>query len=117
MGYTDNAKNSMLESLVSRATHLSLHTAEPSDSGSNEVEGSGYARVAVTASDFATAANGSTQLNNDKNFSGPAAGACTYFGVWDGTNFLGSGLNAGDTQFNAEGAVILKTGTSMNLNG
>lgn len=118
MGFTDAAKNGMLDGnpVRQRVTDASLHTADPGVTGANEVTGGGYARVAVGLVDLDAAATGSVALNNDKAFVGPASGACGFCGFWDGTTFLGGGANTGDTTFNAAGAYNLKTGTTLHLN-
>jgi len=124
MPYTDLAKHTMLAAIVGKATpsatvtHLSLHSGDPGSTGANEVTGGdpAYARVAVTETDFDAPTGGECLLNNDKTFNGPANGDCGFFGVWDGTDFLGGGSNTGDLTFNAEGVVLLKAGTKLDLN-
>jgi hypothetical protein len=125
MPYTNAAKNAMLDRHVGKTntlvvTHLSLHTADPTTTGNNEVTGGSYARVSVSASDFAVAGNsiqGAILLSADKQFAGPASGTATFFGTWGaGPTFLGGGTITGDTAFNAAGEFILKAGTAMNLN-
>ena len=123
-GYTEAAKHTMLAALVGKATpdntvtHLSIHTADPGSTGANEVAGGdpAYARVAVTESDFDAPAGGECHLNNDKEFNGPANEDATHYGIWDGTDFLGGGANTGDLTFNAEGVLLLKAGTKLDLN-
>ena len=118
MGWTNNAKDGMLTQVRGRVTDLSIHTADPTTVGDNEVTGGSpaYARVAVTAADFTVANDGAFTLNNDKPFSGPAGASATFYGAWDGVTFLGGGAITGDTLFNAEGDFVLKTGTAMDLN-
>jgi len=63
--------------------YVSLHTADPGQTGTSEVSGNGYARVAVT---FGTDTNGSGASNVDVKFTGPtpaAWGTITHVGVWD----------------------------------
>lgn len=89
-------------------THLSLHTANPGDSGANEVTGGGYARKAVT---FGAAAGGVRTATGSPvaAFDGPASQAVTHFGHWTaatGGTFLGAvALASGsdDLAFNAAG--------------
>ena len=118
--YTDAAKNSMINSLVGKAAAVvvdgaSLHTADPSTTGANEVTGGGYARVAVGEADWAVA-NGVATLQNDKTFAGPASSGATHFGLWDAGVFVGGGSTSGDQTFNAAGELVLKAGTTIDLN-
>ncbi len=96
------------------ATHLSIHTALPNASGSNE---STAARVAAS---WPTAANGDFGALSNKAFTGGAAGGpALYLGFWsNGT--LGSGTFygyiplTGDAAFNAAGAYTV---TSVTIPG
>ena len=115
-GFTAVARNRMLEAQRAVIDEISLHTAD-SATGANEVSGGGYARIAVTSADFDASSGGEFLLNNDLTFAGPAAGACGFFGHWVGGVFQGMGANTGDTTFNAAGAYILKTGTSLGISG
>lgn len=81
---------------LTTATYVSLHTADPGDTGANEISGSAYARVGTVA--FANAGNNPTVASNSAIVTFPAAtgtwGTVTHFGVWDavsGGNYLGSG--------------------------
>ena len=122
MPYTTAAKNSMLSSLVGKTAPvvidaLSLHATDPGSTGTGEVAGGGYARVAVTEADFNSATNGEITTDNDKTFSGPANQAVGFYGAWDSGVFVGGGALTGDATFNAAGQYILKTGTKLDLNG
>jgi len=130
MSLTFDAKNSMLAKIVGKAspayniTDISLHTADPGTTGDNEVSGGStgpggedYARVSVTEADFTTPSSGETELNNDKDFNGPANEDVFFFGLWDTNDFLGYGSITGDNQYNYLGNYILKQGTSIDLNG
>lgn len=119
MPFTNEGKALMLEALRTGIAEISLHTADPSTTGANEVTGGSpaYARAAVTAVDFAAVSAGAFTLAADISFSGPASGACTHVGIWDGANFLGGAAITGDQAFNAEGAYVLQAATEFNLNG
>jgi hypothetical protein len=121
MPYTTDAKNKMLTALRADIDAISIHTADPSTTGANEVTGGSpaYARVAVTTADWGAASAttaGAVLLNNDKAFNGPAAANALFYGLWDDTVFLGGGAITGDTVFNAEGDFTLKAGTLFDLN-
>lgn len=110
--YSTTAKNAMLDALTPDA--VSLHAADPGTTGANEVTGGtpAYGRQAAT---FNAAANGERAMAAAEDFTGPANGAVTHFGVWAGATFLGGGAITGDLAFNAEGAYRL-TGATMHLN-
>jgi hypothetical protein len=108
-GFGNATENNILE-LVLRGnaytpgagTMLSLHTADPTDTGSvGEVAGGTYSRQACV---WAAASGGVCALNAAVEFPGMPACTVTYFGVWTaGGVFVGGGpctnrtLIAGDS--------------------
>ena len=60
-------------------THVSLHTAEPNESGSNEVSGGAYTREAIS---FSAAAAGNLDSSNAPVFDVPAGTTITHVGFW-----------------------------------
>lgn len=115
-GFNNSGKAIMLGALRAEITHISIHTDNPSTTGTQEVSGGGYARWAVDTGDFNTVSGGAFTTNKDHEFSGPANEDATHVGIWDGSTFLGGGAITGDNLFNAEGKFILQSGTSFNLN-
>lgn len=67
---------------------ISLHTALPSDAGSNEVSGSAYARQA--GGTFTQASNNPTTASNAAQIDFPIAtgswGTVTHFGIWSASS-------------------------------
>jgi hypothetical protein len=96
MALNDAAKNLMLDALTDPTTgvdYISLHTADPGATGTNEVTGGSpaYARLNIT---WAAASGGSVSENTgtDPVFDVPA-GTITHLGLWDAVtsgNFYGS---------------------------
>lgn len=83
---------------------LSLHSAQPDATGSNETTAT---RQTPT---WDTAANGDLILTTDEAFTGgTASGACTHVGLWNaaGTTFYGYFALTGDQTFNAAGEYTL----------
>jgi hypothetical protein len=94
---------------LTATAYVSLHTADPGNTGASEVSGGAYARQGPTT--FANAGANPTVASNSSIITYPAAtaawGAIGFFGVWDaatGGNFRGSGavttpklVNSGDT--------------------
>ena len=91
--------------------YISLHTADPGETGANETTGTSYARKDVTnnATNFPAAAAGAKANGTAINFATPGAGGwgtVTHFGIWDAVsagNFMFGGalgtaktINAGD---------------------
>jgi hypothetical protein len=75
------------------ARFISLHTANPGNTGASEVAGGAYARQAAT---FANAGNNPTVASNTGVIQYPTAtaswGTVTHFGIWtaaSGGSFLG----------------------------
>lgn len=95
------SEDAMLDWLLGGATptrpsgrYVSLHSADPGETGANELSATGYSRKAASF----TAASGGASSNSGalswSNTSGSAWPAATHFGVWDaasGGNFLGGG--------------------------
>ena len=80
-GLVNASKNSMLDNFGTLAAFVSLHTADPSTTGTSEVTGGtpAYARKAVT---WAAAASSSKSSNVQVVFDVPAATTITHLGYW-----------------------------------
>lgn len=83
MPYSTSGKNAMLEELKSLATHVSLHTASPGDTGTNEVAGGSYTREAVT---WGTVASGAMANTGAIVFDVPASTTITHLGLWSASS-------------------------------
>jgi hypothetical protein len=92
-GLTDFAENTVLDDIFNAGTgfavagdpFISLHSADPADTGANELTGGGYARQQVA---FGAAASGTLSNTGAITWSVPA-GDVVAFGVW-------SALTVGD---------------------
>lgn len=83
---------------------VSLHTADPGETGASEVTGGSYARQAGT---FTVPAAGATENTANIDFTNMPAVTVTFVGIWDassGGNFVWGGalaasktVNSGDT--------------------
>ena len=118
VGLSSKGETAVLTPLTATC-YVSLHTADPADTGANEVSGNGYARVGPVA--FANAGNNPTVSSNSAILTYAAAtgawGTITHFGTWDALstgNFRGSGavttpkaVNSGDTARFAAGALTI----------
>ena len=84
--------------------YISLHTADPGETGASEVTGGSYARQQAA---FGAAASGALSNSANIDFAGMPAVTVTHVGVWDAAsagNFLWGGaltaskvVNSGDT--------------------
>lgn len=110
-GFSDFLENEILDHIFGAAAYtapatvyVSLHTADPGDTGASEASGSGYARKDVTnnATNF-PAASGGAKANGTAITFAQATGNwsssanMTHFGLWDAVtagNFLGGGALA-----------------------
>lgn len=77
MPFTNAGKNQMLDNLG--VTHVSAHTADPGDTGANEVSGGSYARQPIT---FGSAASGAIDSSNTPVIPIPAGVTVTHLGYW-----------------------------------
>lgn len=99
--------------------YLSLHTADPGETGASETSGTGYARKSVTNNNtnFPAAAAGAKSLNVTTTFATPGAGgwgSVTHFGIWDAAssgNFLFGGALAIAKVINEADTVSFAGGT------
>lgn len=111
-GFGNTVENEILDHVLSTgaytmptACYISLHTADPSDTGADECTGGSYIRQGDTA--FAAAASGTTDNDSAISFTLMPACTVTHVGIWDAEssgNFLMGGsldaskvVNAGDT--------------------
>jgi len=81
MGYSTNAKNSMLDHLGGEALFASLHDGEPGDNGANEISGGSpaYARKAIA---WNPASGGSLDSSIQPVFDIPPGTTITHVGFW-----------------------------------
>ena len=89
-GLVDAGKNLMLDGLAGGVTFVSLHTADPSTNGANEVTGGTYTRESVG---WASAASGSVSSNVQIVFDVPGSTTITHLGYWSASTagtFYGS---------------------------
>ena len=109
MSKSDYLENALLDHVLGggnytrpATVYVSLHSASPGETGTNELEGTGYARAAVTnnATNWPAAASG--LKSNGTEIAFPAATAdwvtATHFGIWDAATtgnpmFLGTLTN------------------------
>lgn len=104
MAFTEAALNPAVDAITDLVTHVSLHTADPSTTGANEVAGGSpaYARQAVT---YAAADNGQAAIEAVEEFNVPGSTTVTHFGLWSastsGTFYGGFALSASETFANA----------------
>jgi hypothetical protein len=111
MSVSDYYENKILDHMLRGTSftppstvYVSLHTADPGETGDNEVTGGGYSRKAVT---FNAPSGGSMTNAADVDFPNMPAATITHVGLWDAAsagNFLWGGAltaskttNAGDT--------------------
>ena len=116
MPYTTEGKNAMLDALAAIATHVGLHTADPSTGSPNEVTGGSpaYARKANT---WNAAAGGSLDNSNAPVFDVPAGTTVTHVGFWtasSGGTLLAKAAVTNEA-FGAQGTYTL-TDADLDLN-
>lgn len=110
---TNNGKNVKLDALRSAVTHLSLHSADPSTTGANELTGGSpaYARKAVSGG--SAASGGSVLISANLTFDVPAGSTVAYCGMWSASTagtYYGH-FDVTDEIFAGQGTYLLTTGT------
>jgi hypothetical protein len=78
-GLVDAGKGLMLTGFTTGVTHVSLHTADPSTNGANEVSASPYTRELIS---WASPASGSVQNDVQVVFDVPGSSTITHLGYW-----------------------------------
>ena len=109
-GLVAAGKNLMLTGFTGTATYVSLHTADPSPNGANEVTGGTYGRIAAS---WGSPSNGSVTNSGDIVFNVPAATTIKFIGYWSAsTNGTFYGSRALDTNqtFATAGTYTIATG-------
>lgn len=95
-GLVDAGKNLLLDGFAGGVSWVSLHTADPSTGGTDEVTGGAYTREATS---WAAAASASVSTNAPIVFDVPGSTTITHLGYWSASTagtFYGS--RALDTQ-------------------
>lgn len=121
MGASNYLETQLLDHIFRNAAYtspttvyLSLHTADPGETGTSEATGGSYARQSCA---FSAASGGSISNSGTVSFASMPATTVTHFGIWDDAsagNFLAGGAlsaskspGAGDTvQFAASSVTI-----------
>lgn len=110
MPLSDSSLNFMADQWAGSVTEMSLHTADPGTTGTNESS----AGRQVPAFSAATG-SGDLSVSGAENFTGGAAsGPCTHVGFWRGATWAGGFALTGDQTFNAAGEYSV---TDFDLNG
>lgn len=73
---------------IGTATHVSLHTDDPGETGENEVSGGSPAYDRVVISSWANVGDGILEATLAGDFDIPPNTEVTWAGLWDGTTFL-----------------------------
>lgn len=103
-GLTTTGKNAALAAVG--ITHVSLHTADPGDSGASELSGGSYARLPIT---WNAPAAGNLDSADQPAFDVPGGNTINHVGYW--TALTGGECRAGGTitpeTFGADGTYTL----------
>lgn len=113
MPLSTTGRNLAVDGVTAGVTHISLHTADPSTTGANEVSGGSpaYARKAVS---WAAASGGSAGITGSVVFDIPASTTVAYFGLWSASTagtFRGGGALSASETFGGQGTYTLTAAT------
>lgn len=90
-------KANSLTTTAPTTVYVSLHTADPGDTGANEATTGGYARVSQSFAAASTDGGGTTTISSNADATiGPFTGSetFTHMGIWDAStsgNFIAGG--------------------------
>ncbi len=97
-GLVAAGKNLMLTGFTGSATYVSLHTADPSTNGANEVTGGSYSRESAA---WGSPSNGAVSNGSSIVFDVPGSTTITHLGYWSastsGTFYGSRALDANQT--------------------
>jgi hypothetical protein len=82
-GLVDNGKHLMLDGFATGVAFVSLHTADPDGSGSDEVTGGSYTREAIS---WASATSGSVVTDTQIVFDVPGSTTINHLGYWSASS-------------------------------
>lgn len=105
MGLSTSGRNVAVGGVTAVAAYMSLHSADPSTTGANEIAGGSpaYARKSAT---WNSPSSGAATASNQPVFDVPASTTVSHFGLWSavsaGTFYGGAALSASET-FGAQG--------------
>jgi hypothetical protein len=109
-GLVDAGKNLLLDGFAGGVSFVSLHTADPSTGGTNEVSGGAYTREAVS---WASAASASVSTSASIVFDVPGSTTITHLGYWSASTagtFYGSRALDTSQTFATAGTYTIATG-------
>lgn len=118
MPYNSAGLNLAVDGLAGGIAYASLHSADPSTTGANEISGGSpaYARLAPT---WNAASAGQRDLSADLTFDIPAGTTVAYVGYWSaltGGTFYGGFALTSET-FTAQGQYVLEAAsTALDVN-
>lgn len=111
-------KHIMLDHLAGEIDAISLHSAEPNSSGSNEISGGDPAYSRETPS-FGAAASGEVALDTAIEFDIPPSTTVAWVGFWatiEATpTFVAKAALADSEAFSAQGTFTLTTATRLRI--
>src|SRR5690349_13545126 len=106
MPFTTAPQNDAVTAVKGAATYISLHTADPSTTGTNEVTGGTYARVQTTWG----STSGGQSTGSAATINVPSGTTITHWGLWTassgGTFYYGGTLPASES-FGSAGTYAL----------
>lgn len=101
MAWNEAGRNLRADATAGLVDNVSLHSSDPGSTGSDEVSGGGYARLAPT---YGSASGGVADITSTLEFSTPAEQAVSHIGFWNGSTFIGGfARTGGDATANAAG--------------
>lgn len=100
------ALNRGYNGVAGTVTHVSMHTADPVATGTAEVVGGTYARVAKA---YAAPTAGAGDIVSAAAFNIPSGVTVTHWGAWASTDFLFGAALAANQEFATAGVYTLNT--------
>lgn len=113
MGLSTAGRNSAADGVAAVSGYISLHSADPSTTGANELTG-GSPAYARKAASWAASSGGAKSTSGSLTFDIPSGSTVSHFGLNSastaGTFYGGGALSASET-YGAQGTYTLNTAT------
>ena len=112
MAFNDVLLNYGLDGMAAVIAEVSLHSADPGTSGTDEVDGGGYVRQTPS---FNAATNASVSIDSALTFEVPGGSTVvSWVGLWDAANVFLGGIQLNTSEvFEGEGQFAV---TSLTIN-
>lgn len=111
MGATIAIRNAQLDLI--NGTSMSLHTADPGNTGANEVSGGSPAYARKTIAWNAASGANKTRTATTITFDVPSGATISHFGIWSGSTFQAWFALPASIAYSSQGTYVVPAGLTL----